>query len=111
MELICTKCPRGCNIKIDGENISGNLCPRGKDYAIEEMTCPMRTVTALVKTISGEILPVKTAKVVPKSKISDVLKVISKLQIKDAKYGDNLVQNICDTGVDIVVTGDKYTAD
>lgn len=111
MELICIKCPRGCNIKIDGENISGNLCPRGKEYAIEEMTCPMRTVTALVKTMNSEILPVKTAKEVPKSKISDVLKVISELQIKDAKYGDVLVQNICDTGVDIVVTGDKYTAD
>ena len=35
MELICIKCPRGCNIKIDGTVIAGNLCPRGEIYAKE----------------------------------------------------------------------------
>lgn len=108
MDLICIKCPRGCNIKVAGDKISGNLCPRGKDYAIEEMTCPMRMVTALARTTNGDIYPVKTSKEVPKDKINDVLEIISTLHINDAKYGDVLLKNICNTGADIVVTGDKY---
>lgn len=110
MDLICIKCPRGCNLKVDGDIVTGNLCPRGKDYAIEEMTCPMRIVTALVKINNG-VLPVKTTKEVPKDKIKDVLFQISKLNISDAKYGDILIKNVCNTGVDIVVTGDRYIAE
>lgn len=110
MELICIKCPRGCHLNVDGENVTGNLCPRGKDYAIEEMTCPMRIVTALVKSTSGEIFPVKTSTEVPKVKINEVLKAISNIQISDAKFGDVLLKNICGTDADIIVTGDKYIA-
>ena len=49
MKLICIKCPRGCNLTVANGTITGNLCPRGIDYAKEEMTMPMRIVTALIK--------------------------------------------------------------
>ena len=107
MELVCIKCPRGCNLVINNETITGNLCPRGVDYAKEEMTCPMRIVTALIKS-SNNVIPVKTSAEVPKDKINDVLKEISKMKSKQLKIGDIVKKNICGLGVDIVVTGEPY---
>ena len=107
MKLICIKCPRGCEITINGDSITGNACPRGLEYAKEELTCPMRTVTYLCK--SGDlVIPVKTDKDVPKSKIFDVVNEISKLNIGDAKIGDILIENVLGTGANVVVTGNKY---
>lgn len=107
MKLVCIKCPRGCELTIDGDSVTGNFCPRGLTYAKEEMSCPMRTVTALIK-VDGGVVPVKTDKEVPKAKVFDVLNEISKLKPKSVKFGQTVLKNVCDTGANIVVTGDKY---
>lgn len=107
MNLICIKCPRGCNISIDGNNITGNMCPRGEDYAREEMTCPMRMVTSLIK-VNGLIVPVKTSKEVPKDRIDDVLKEIAKIKVNSTSIGQVVMKNVLDLDVDIVVTGNPY---
>ena len=63
-ELICIVCPRGCHLTIDDNmNVKGNFCPRGKQYAINEVTCPKRMLTSTVKIISSSIkrLPVITS--------------------------------------------------
>ncbi len=108
MELICIKCPRGCNLVVDGEKISGNLCPRGVDYAKEEQTNPMRIVTTLIK-VGDSVVPVKTSSEVPKAKINDVLKEVSKIKVDTTSIGDVVLNNILDLEVDIVVTGDPYS--
>ena len=37
-EMICIVCPRGCHLKVNDNNeVSGNFCPRGAKYAIEEI--------------------------------------------------------------------------
>jgi len=107
MKLICIKCPRGCELDIDGDNITGNQCTRGLDYAREELTCPMRTVTALVKS-DDMIVPVKTSKDVPKEKIKDVLDQISKINATRVSIGDVVLSNVAGLGVDIIVTGNPY---
>ena len=107
MKLICIKCPKGCELDINGEVITGNSCPRGIDYAKEELTTPKRTVTALAKSING-VVPVKTSIEVPKELIFDVLQEISKLKLSDTHIGDNVCKNILNTGADIIVTGDVY---
>ncbi len=104
MNLVCIKCPRGCEITVDGENITGNFCPRGIDYAREEMSTPMRTVTALVKVLD-KVVPVKTDREIPKSEIFAVLEEISKLRLKKADLGDVLIKNVHGTGANIIVTG------
>ena len=69
-ELICIVCPKGCRLKVDEENgyvVSGNSCPRGAEYGINELLNPVRTVTSTV-AIEGGIhrrLPVKTSRPVP----------------------------------------------
>ena len=107
MNLICIKCPRGCNLVVDWDNITGNLCPRGLEYAKEEMTCPMRTVTSLIK-VHNCIVPVKTSREVPKTKIDDVLQQIAKINVKSTKIGDVVLKNVLNLNVDIVVTGEPY---
>ena len=107
MKLICIKCPRGCELDIKGDNVSGNFCPKGIDYAREECTNPMRIVTSLVK-VNGKVIPVKTDKEVPKKLIKEVLLEISKIKIKKARIGDVLIKNILNTGANIVVTGEIY---
>ena len=107
MKLICIKCPRGCELDVYGESITGNQCPRGIDYAKEELSCPMRTVTALIK-LNNMIVPVKTSKDVPKEKIEEVLKQISVINVSQASIGDIVLNNVAGLGVDIIVTGNPY---
>ena len=49
-EMICIVCPVGCHLQVavDGEDVkvSGNRCPRGEEYAREEILAPKRVVTA-----------------------------------------------------------------
>ena len=52
-EMICIVCPRGCHLKVNDNNeVSGNFCPRGAKYAIEEITCPKRYITSTVRTVN-----------------------------------------------------------
>ena len=108
MKLICIKCPRGCEITVEGESISGNACPRGLEYAKEEMSCPMRTVTYLAKTEDGFVVPVKTDKDVPKSKIFEVVDEISKLKLKKSQIGDIVIKGVAGLNANVIVTGDEY---
>ena len=107
MKLICIKCPRGCELSVTKTKITGNACPRGVDYAKEELTNPKRIVTALAKSKYG-IVPVKTDIEVPKDKIKKVLSQISKLKLDKTNIGDSVITNILGTGANIVVTGNPY---
>lgn len=113
-ELTCIVCPRGCAITVtmadDGsiESIKGYTCKRGYTYAQDECTHPRRTVTSTVRCADGAIVPVKTAKAVPKEKIFEVMREIdaAKAPLK-IRIGDAIIQNVCGTGVDVVATANK----
>ena len=51
--LTCIICPRGCALTAEitesGVTVTGNACPKGEEYAINECTNPVRTVTATVR--------------------------------------------------------------
>ena len=111
--LICINCPQGCHLTVDyspetGEcTVSGNRCPRGKAYAIEEMTDPRRVVTAVVHTSSNVLpfLPVRSSKGFPKALIPKLLNQLYKLTVKPPlAMGDVVLHNALDTGIDIVAT-------
>lgn len=110
-ELTCIVCPRGCSlsVELDGEggvlSVSGNLCPRGKEYAINECTHPVRVVTSTVRCECGSVIPVKTAGAVPKELVFKVMKEINSALVKDGvEIGDVIIENVCGTGVDVVAT-------
>ena len=112
-EIICTVCPMGCRITVEGEgekiiSVTGNTCKRGEEYASAEFCHPVRILTTTIKTDSEKtpLVPVRSEKPLPKEKIMDCMEVIRKCEVKTpvAVY-DVLVENICDTGINIVATG------
>ena len=114
-EMICVSCPIGCmmTVELNDKNevisVKGNTCKRGKQYAIDECTNPVRMLTTTIKVSGGTlpVVPVKTSKPIPKGKMFDCMQVINN-EVVDApvKMGDVLICNVCDTGVDIVATNE-----
>lgn len=111
-EMICICCPMGCRLTVDDSDlsnvkVSGNTCPRGEKYGKEEVVCPKRMVTSVVRVEGGDVamLSVKTKAAIEKSKISDALKTLKGVVVKaPVKIGDVVVQNVLGTGVDFIAT-------
>ena len=109
-ELTCIVCPKGCPLKVELENgavanVTGHTCPRGKQYAIDECTHPMRTITTTVRATDGSVIPVKTATTIPKELMFECMKEINKAVLPlPAHIGDVVIANILGTGADVIVT-------
>lgn len=109
-ELTCIVCPKGCQLKAEIENsevinVTGHTCPRGKQYAIDECTHPMRTITSTARTANGDVIPVKTNTTIPKELMFDCMREINRAVAKlPARIGDILIENVLDTGANVVVT-------
>jgi CxxC motif-containing protein len=106
--LVCIVCPLGCKLTVekDGDSfkVNGNSCKRGHDYAIEEMTHPMRMLTSTMKLVNSRHvrIAVHTSAPIPKEKIFDAMDVINTTTAHAPfEMGDVLIKNILDTGVDV----------
>ena len=107
--MTCIICPRGCALTVDIEGdavtVTGNGCPKGKQYAIDECTNPTRTVTSTVRVSNREntMVSVKTASPVAKSRIFEVMDAIRAHQATaPIAIGDVLIPDVC--GADVVAT-------
>lgn len=112
-EVICIVCPVGCHLKVeekDGEYIvSGNKCKRGADYGVKEVTAPTRVLPTTVKITGAALnrLPVKTDGAIPKEMIFEAMKIINQVEVASPVHvGDIIIENILDTGINIVATRD-----
>ncbi len=107
-EFICIVCPRGCHLKVDDNmNVTGNTCPRGKVYALNEITNPTRMITSTVAIESSELcrVPVMTSSPIPKGKIFDVMAEINKVRVKaPVKINDVIIKNVLGLNSDIIAT-------
>lgn len=111
--VICVGCPLGCEITLtiddSGEvtKISGNSCKEGKIYAVDEYKNPLRVLTATVLTEDScqPLLPVRTDRPIPRSKLTEAMPVLAKVRAKpELKAGDILVHNLLGTGSNVVAT-------
>lgn len=115
-ELICIGCPLGCmvSVEMDGgeiKSITGNTCKRGEDYARKEVTNPTRIVTSTVRVTGGhlDMLSVKTQSDIPKGKIFDCVKALKDICVTAPIHiGDVIVENVADTGVNIIATKEIF---
>lgn len=108
-EMICIVCPVGCHLTVNEETleVTGNKCPRGAKYGRKELTNPTRMLTSTVKTNASiqRRISVKTSDEIPKGKIFDIMDALNQIEAKvPVKAGDVLLENVLDTGVDIVAT-------
>ena len=108
-DLICIICPRGCSMTADIQDgtvsVSGNSCPKGEEYAINECLHPVRTVTATIRVRNREntMVSVKTAQPVAKDAMMDVMAALRRVQANaPIAIGDVLLTDVC--GSDIIAT-------
>lgn len=110
--MTCIICPNGCDLEVDVEDgkvssITGNLCPRGKAYALQEIESPKRTIASSVR-VNGGVLPlvsVRLNRAVDKDKIFEVMKEINKISLSAPVHvGDVVVENILNLGSDLIAT-------
>ena len=112
-ELICIGCPMGCPIVVEMEDgkvlsVTGNTCPRGESYARKEVTNPTRIVTTTVRVDGGKVpmINVKTERDIPKDKIFECIAARRGVTMKAPVHiGDIILENVADTGVNIVAAG------
>ena len=109
-ELTCIVCPIGCQLSVTIENgavteVTGNTCPRGKQYAIDECTNPVRTITTTARTTDGGVIPVKTDRPIPKELMFECMNEINRAVVTPpAKIGDIVIEDLLGTGANVVIT-------
>lgn len=117
--LTCIVCPAGCSLVADDSGgarniiVSGNRCPRGAEYAREEVLAPKRVVTATCSIAddsgmgTGAVrrLPVRTSAPCPREKIPDLLDAVYKIKASlPVTAGDILIKNWNGSGIDVTAT-------
>lgn len=111
-EITCIVCPNGCRLKARIEDdevvdVTGNACMKGYIYAQNEVLNPVRMVTSTV-AVRGGTAPrasVKTEREVPKDKVMECMDALKGVCVKaPVSIGDTVVENIAQTGVDMVAT-------
>ncbi len=111
-EMICICCPMGCRLTVDDSDVnnvkvSGNTCPRGEKYGKEEVVCPKRMVTSVVRVKGGDVamVSVKTKEAIEKSRIFNALDALKGVEVKaPVKIGDVIVKDVLGSGVDFIAT-------
>ena len=110
-KLTCVVCPAGCPIEAElDENgailtVQGNSCPRGKAYAVSELTHPVRTLTTTV-ALAGAAetrLPVRTDKPIPKETLFEAMRLASTLCVQaPVARGDVVFSDFVEPGTNLI---------
>jgi CxxC motif-containing protein len=106
-QFICICCPRGCHLTYKDGVVTGNTCPRGAVYGVQEATNPTRIVTSTFKVNDKiiHVLPCKTSGPIPKGKIFEVMQEIDKVNIPlPVEEHQVIIANVLNLGVDIIAT-------
>ena len=105
--IICTLCPKSCEIFVHADGLSGYACPRGEAFAAEELASPKRLLTSTVALDNARIkrLPVKTSVPVDKDMLFPIMEQLNTVTaLPPVDCGQVIIANVLDTGADIVAT-------
>ena len=110
-ELICIRCPLSCRLTAEWNgnfeqlNITGNRCPRGAEYAEQELRDLRRIVTAVVPCNSAvqPYIPVRTDRELPKHLIDRLLNTLYQSRVEiPVRRGDIFIRNFENSNVNII---------
>jgi len=108
-QITCITCPIGCRVSVETKDgqyvISGNKCAKGENFVKAELTSPMRSLSTTVRTVfaNAPVLPVKTNGEVPKEKIKEIMRELSKITVTEKTgIGETIVSGISGTNCDII---------
>ncbi len=113
--ITCILCPNGCELDVrwDSEpteesiEASGNLCPKGIRYALEELTHPERTLTTSVRVRGGtqRLASVKTAAPIPRDALTAAREALRPIVLEaPVEIGQVVDQDLAGTGIEALVT-------
>jgi len=111
-KLTCIECPKGCKLTVDVQDgkvikATGNECPKSEKYVISEIENPSRTLTSSIlgQGLRLKMIPVRTDKPIPKTRIFDAMKEVKKIRVKrPLNAGEVLVKNFLGLNVNIIST-------
>lgn len=111
-ELVCVNCPKGCRITVELEDgkvqaIRGYSCDKGKQYAAQETTRPMRilTTTARIEGARLRVLPVITDKEIPLDQMSEAMNQVRKITVQaPIKVNDVIIADFLGTDANLVAS-------
>ena len=110
-KMICIICPNGCELEVDdAERVTGNLCPRGLQFALQELKDPRRSVSTTCRTVFPDmhVVPVRTEQEIPKHLMKDAVRAISEIVIdRHMRIGETVAENILNTGVNVILCTDR----
>ena len=107
-EYTCVVCPNGCALRVEVSesdrprfiSVSGNLCPRGKTWAEQEVENPLRTISTNVLVTGGTlpVVSVRTLDAIPLAQIMSVRESLKHIVLRaPVKIGDIVCD--CPAGV------------
>ena len=120
LQFNCTTCPSECLLTVEVErdadghvaevrSVTGNNCPRGDKFAHQELTCPVRVLTATVAVSGGNetLLPVRTADAIPLELHAQAMALIRGLVVNAPIHmGDIILPNLLDTNINLIASMD-----
>ncbi len=102
-EIMCVLCPNSCHLKIEYDentksitNLSGHQCKRAHDFALQEITNPMRTLTFSVFVDGGNLPLVSTRSEseIPLTQVTRYVAILKELRLSaPVKCGDIVYQD------------------
>jgi CxxC motif-containing protein/NADPH-dependent 2,4-dienoyl-CoA reductase/sulfur reductase-like enzyme len=110
-EIICILCPTGCRMRISGKEkeiqVSGYSCEKGKKYAVEELTMPMRTLTTTVLIKGGvrPLLPVRTDHPIPQKMMGQIIERCRGIKVTaPVSIGEIIEENVANSGACLIAS-------
>lgn len=111
-EYTCILCPNGCTLTAEYEGktvfgVSGGLCPKGEDYAHQELTNPKRSIATSILVDGGE-LPLASVRLdvpIPKNEIFRVMEAMRALRVTAPTHaGDIVLSDVLGLGSNVIIT-------
>jgi len=111
-EFTCIICPNGCRISAEYEgtnikNITGDECPKGKDYVKNEITNPLRVFTGSVLVENGDfsLVSVKTHVPILKKYLKKIGEITRRIKVDaPVEIGRVVASNLLGENIDLVAT-------
>lgn len=109
-EVTCVCCSNNCVVSIDedhGNAVSGNRCYQGERFALQELTCPTRSVNAYVAVSGGEreVCEVHTNRPIAKELMLDAVQALKQLTVPAPVWVNQVIlPDVCGSGVDFVAS-------
>ena len=110
--LTCILCPNGCDLEVELQSdavsgVSGNLCPKGRQYAEQEFLHPVRNIASSVLVEGGELplCSVRLTEPIPKDRIFQVMAEIKKCRLTaPVRQGQVVLANVLGLHTDVIAT-------